>query len=85
MYFNVIKEIIKIEKADFAIVVSEPLIIENPKMEGYLEKIEENFKEYKIHKIDAMDDLPEDISVNGILEEKMKVIIKQIEKIAENM
>ncbi|MBR2704608.1 MAG: GNAT family N-acetyltransferase [Clostridia bacterium] len=82
---DIIKEIIKIEKSEFAIVVSEPLIIENPKMEGYLEKIEENFKDYKIHKIDTMKDLPEDVSVNGILEEKMKVIIKQIEKIAENM
>ena len=82
---DIIKEIIKIEKANFAIVVSEPLIIENPKMEGYLEKIEENFKDYKIYKIDTMKDLPKDISVNIILEEKMKVIIKQIEKIAENM
>lgn len=82
---DLIKEIVKIEKADFALVVSEPLIIENPKMEGYLEKIEENFKDYKIYKIDTMKDLPQDISVNGILEEKMKVIIKQIEKIAENM
>ena len=82
---DLIKEIVKIEKADFALVVSEPLIIENPKMEGYLEKIEENFEDYKIYKIDTMKDLPQDISVNGILEEKMKVIIKQIEKIAENM
>ena len=54
-------------------------------MEGYLGKIEESFKDYRIHKIDTMKDLPKDISVNIILEEKMKVIIKQIEKIAENM
>lgn len=82
---DIIKEIIKIERAEFAIIVSEPLIIENPKMEGYLGKIEESFKDYRIHKIDTMKDLPKDISVNIILEEKMKVIIKQIEKIAENM
>lgn len=82
---DIIKEIIKIERADFALVVSEPLIIENPKMEGYLSKIEKSFKDYKINKIDTMENLPPDISVNKILEEKMKVIIKQIEKIAENM
>jgi hypothetical protein len=32
-----------------------------------------------------MDNLEKNISVNKILEEKMKVIIRQIEKIAENM
>lgn len=82
---DIIKEIVKIERAEFSLVVSEPLIIENPKMEGYLNKIEKSFKDYKINKIDTMETLPKDISVNIILEEKMKVIIKQIEKIAENM
>ena len=82
---DIIKEIVKIERADFALVVSEPLIIENPKMDGYLSKIEQSFKDYKVNKIDTMETLPPDISVNKILEEKMKVIIRQIEKIAENM
>lgn len=82
---DIIKEIVKIEKADFALVVSEPLIIENPKMENYLKKIEQSFKSYKIHKIDTMRNLDKEISVNKILDEKMKVIIEQIEKIAENM
>lgn len=82
---DLIKEIIKIERVDFALVVSEPLIIENPKMESHLKKIEHNYKNYKIHKIDTMENIDREISVNKILGEKMKVIIRQIEKIAENM
>ena len=82
---DIIKEIVKIEKSDFAVIVSEPLIIENPKMEGYLKKIEQSYCNYKVHKIDTMDNLEKNISVNKILEEKMKVIIRQIEKVAENM
>jgi len=82
---DIIKEIVKIEKANFAVVVSEPLIIENPKMEIYLEKIEKSYSNYKVHKIDTMENIEKDISVNKILDEKMKVIIRQIEKVAENM
>lgn len=82
---DIIKEIAKIEKSKFTIVVSEPLIIENPKMEGYLKKIEESYKDYNVYKINTMDDMDKNISVNKILDEKMKVIVKRIEKVAENM
>ncbi len=82
---DIIKEIAKIEKTEFAIVVSEPLIIENSKMETHLKKIEQSFKDYKIHIINTMYNIKKDISVNKILDEKMIVIIRQIEKIAENM
>ncbi|MBQ3408838.1 MAG: GNAT family N-acetyltransferase [Clostridia bacterium] len=82
---DIIKEIIKIERADFTVVISEPLIIENSKMEKYFKKIVQSYSNYKIHRIDMMENIENDISVNKILEEQMKVIIRQIEKIAENM
>lgn len=82
---DIIKEIAKIEKAHLELVISEPLIIENSKVEVYRRKIEQGFKDYKIHIIDTMLKLRRDINVNKVLDEKMAVIIREIEKIAENM
>lgn len=82
---EIIKEIVKIKKTDFAVVVSKPLIIGNSKMEIYFKKIEQNFKNYKIHIIDTISNIRKDINVNKVLDERMALIIRQIERIAENM
>ena len=82
---DLIKEIVKIRKIDFALIVCEPFIIESSKKEKNLSEIEENFKEYKIFKIDSVLDMEKDISVNQIFEKRMEIVLQKIEKIAENM
>lgn len=82
---DLIKEIAKIEKSKLEIVVSEPLTIENYKKGNFINEISKSYNKYKIHIIDVFSDLKHDISINKILEEKMKILIKDMEKISENM
>lgn len=82
---DIIKEIIKISKTKFGVVVSEPLVMENFKYEDTVKEIEQSYKSYKIYKIDTASNIEDNISVNKLLDEKMKVILNKIEKIAENM
>ena len=82
---DLIKEIAKIEKSILEIVVSEPLTIENYKKGNFINEISKSYNKYKIHIIDVFSDLKHDISINKILEEKMKILIKDMEKISENM
>ncbi len=82
---DLIKEIAKIEKSKLEIVVSEPLTIENYKKGNFINEISKSYNKYKIHIIDVFSDLKHDISINKILEEKMKILIKDMEKISDNM
>lgn len=82
---DLIKEIAKIEKSKLEIVVSEPLTIGNYKKGNFINEISKSYNKYKIHIIDVFSDLKHDISINKILEEKMKILIKDMEKISENM
>lgn len=82
---DLIKEIAKIEKSKFEIVVSEPLAIENYKKGNFINEIKQSYNRYKIHIVDIISDLKQDISINKILEEKVKILIKNMEKISENM
>ena len=82
---DLIKEIAKIEKSKLEIVVSEPLTIENYKKGNFINEISKSYNKYKIHIIDVFSDLKHDISINKIIEEKMKILIKDMEKISENM
>lgn len=82
---DIIKEIAKIERANMIIILSQPLITENNKIEENLNKIEQCYKDYKQYKIDILDSFKKDVSINEIMKEKMGIIISQIEKIAENM
>lgn len=82
---DIIKEIIKISKTKFAIILSEPLVMENFKYGDRIKEIEQSYKSYKIHKIDTASKIQENISINKLLDEKMKIIITKIEEIAENM
>ena len=82
---DLIKEIAKIEKSKFEIVISEPLAIENYKKGNFINEIKQSYNRYKIHIVDIISDLKQDISINKILEEKVKILIKNMEKISENM
>lgn len=82
---DLIKEIAKIEKSKFEIVISEPLAIENYKKGNFINEIKQSYNRYKIHIVDIVSDLKQDISINKILEEKVKILIKNMEKISENM
>lgn len=82
---DLIKEIAKIEKSKFEIVVSEPLAIENYKKGNFINEIKQSYNRYKIHIVDIISDLKQDISINKILKEKIKILIRNMEKISENM
>lgn len=82
---DLIKEIIKISKTKFGVVISEPLVVENFKYGDRIKEIEQSYKSYKTYKIDTTSNIKENISVNKLLDEKMKVILTKIEEIAENM
>lgn len=81
---ELIKEIIKIEKANFCIVVCEPFSMENSK-KNIIKDIEKSYKNYLIHKIDCTLDMKEDISINQIFNKRMEILLQKIENIAENM
>lgn len=82
---EIIKEIAKVEKVKFAIIVGEPLIIEKYKTADIVQSIEESYKNYKIYKVDTETKLKKDVSINRIFDEKMKIILDNIGKIAEKM
>ena len=81
---ELIKEIVKIEKVNFNVVVCEPFSVEASK-KNKVEKIEKNYKKYKIHKIDCTLDMNENISINQIFKKRMEILLQKIEIIAENM
>ena len=82
---DLIKEIAKIEKSKFEIVVSEPLAIENYKKGNFINEINQSYNRYNIHIVDIISELKQDVSINKILEEKIKILIRNMEKISENM
>lgn len=87
-YYNVldelIKEIVKIEKANFGVVICEPFSMEASK-KNQIEEIEKSYKKYQIHKIDCTLDMNENISINQIFKKRMEILLQKIENIAENM
>lgn len=87
-YYNVldelIKEIVKIEKANFGVVICEPFSMETSK-KNQIEKIEKSYKKYQVHKIDCTLDMNENISINQIFKKRMEILLQKIENIAENM
>lgn len=82
---DLIKEIAKIEKSKFEIVISEPLAIENYKKGNFINEINQSYNRYNIHIVDIISELKQDVSINKILEEKIKILIRNMEKISENM
>ena len=82
---ELIMEIVKIKKTNLEIVICEPFSIESSKKEKNIEIIENNYKDYKIHKINSVLDMSNDVSVNQIFEKRMEIVMQKIEKIAENM
>ena len=81
---ELIKEIAKIEKANFSVVICEPFSMESSKR-NKIEKIEKNYKKFKVHKIDCILDMKENISINQIFKKRMEILLQKIENIAENM
>ena len=81
---ELIKEIVKIEKVNFSVVICEPFSMESTK-KNKIEKIEKNYKKYKVHKIDCTLDMNENISINQIFKKRMEILLQEIENIAENM
>lgn len=82
---EIIKDIIKVNKTNFVLAISEPMVIENYKATDKVKEIEESYKEYKVYKIDTTTELQKDISINKLLEQKMKILYDKLEKIAQNM
>ena len=58
--------------------------IEGSKKINTIKQIEENYKDYKINKIDCSLDIKQDISLNQIFTKRNEVLLQKIETIAEN-
>ncbi|MBR2744074.1 MAG: GNAT family N-acetyltransferase [Clostridia bacterium] len=82
---ELIKELVKIEKVNFGVAISEPLVIEKQKSNNLIDQIESSYKDYKIYKIDTESELKKDVAISQIFDEKMKIILSNLENIAQNM
>ena len=80
-----IKEVAKIKKVKLQIIVCEPFTIEGSKKINNIKQIENEYKDYKVHKIDCSLDTEEDINLNQIFNKRSKILLQKIETIAENM
>ncbi len=80
-----IKEVAKIKKIELQIIICDPFTIEGSKKINTIKQIEENYKDYKINKIDCSLDIKQDISLNQIFTKRNEVLLQKIETIAENM
>lgn len=82
---ELIKEIVKIKKIKFKIILCQPFIIEGSKKNNIINKIEDSYKDYEVYKLDTNIDIHKNVTLNEIFEKRNEILLQKIPKIAENM
>ena len=80
-----IKEIAKIQKVRFSIILCEPFSIENAKKINYIKEIEKIYEDYNIYKVDCSLSEQKNIALNQIFEKRQEMLISKIDEIAKKI